>query len=105
MADEGSVTLAIELVSSGSPASGAVTAPSGAPLDVIPVQSGPQLTVSLTDGCEAPLEALRSVAHDRMVRCNPCDEAVVRLLMARIRRAESALLVSTAICPGTLSLG
>jgi hypothetical protein len=105
VADEGSVTLAIELVSSGSPAPGAVTAPSGAPLDVIPVQAGPQITVSLTDGCEAPLEALKSVGHDRVVRCNPCDEAVVRLLMARIRRTESALLVTNAICPGTLTFG
>jgi hypothetical protein len=39
------------------------------------------------------------------VRCNPCDEAVVRLLMARIRRTESALLVTNAICPGTLTFG
>ena len=105
MADEGGVTLAIELASSGSPASGAVSAPSGAPLDVIPVQTGPQLTVSLTGGCEAPLEALKVAGLDRVVRCNPCDEAVVRLLMARIRRTESALLVTTAICPGTLTLG
>ncbi len=101
------MTLATELASPGfpAPAAAAVAAPSGAPLDVIPVQAGPQLTVSLTEGCEAPLEALKSLAHDRTVRCHPCDEAVVRLLMARVRRAEAALLVTTAICPGSLSLG
>ncbi len=107
MADEGSVTLTIELASTGSlaPAAAAVVAPSSAPLEAIPIQAGPQLTVSLTDGCEAPLEALKTAAHDRMVHCHPCDEAVVRLLMARVRRTEAALLVTTSICPGTLSLG
>ncbi len=106
MADEGSVTLTIELASTGSPApaAAAVAAIPGAPLDAIPAQSGPQLTVSLTDGCEAPLEALKTSAHDRLVRCHPCDEAVVRLLMARVRRTEVVLLVTAAICPGTLSL-
>jgi hypothetical protein len=107
VADEGSVTLTIELASTGSPApaAAAVAATSGAPLDAIPVQPGPQLTVSLTGGCEAPLEALKTSAQDRMVRCHPCDEAVVRLLMARVRRAEAALLVTPAVCPGTLDLG
>ena len=107
MADEGGVTLAIELVSFGSPApaAAAVAAPSGAPLDVIPVQTGPQLTVSLTEGCEAPLEALRAAALDRTVRCHPCDEAVVRLLIGRLRRTDTALLVTTAVRPGTLNLG
>jgi hypothetical protein len=98
VADEGSVTLTTELANPGS-------ALSGAPLDVIPVQAGPLLTVSLTAGCEAPLEALRTAARDRTIRCHPCDEAVVRLLMGRVRRAESALLVTTTISPGTLSFG
>jgi hypothetical protein len=106
VADEGSVTLTIELASTGSPApaAAAVAATSGAPLDSIPLQAGPQLTVSLTDGCEAPLEALKTAAQDRMVRCHPCDEAIVRLLMARVRRTEAVLLVTAAICPGTLCL-
>lgn len=104
MADEGSVTLTTAIASSpGSASPGPVL--SGAPLDVIPVQAGPQLTVSLTDGCEAPLEALKTVSNDRAIRCHPCDEAVVRLLMGRVRRAETALLVTTAIAPGTLSFG
>jgi hypothetical protein len=97
VADEGSVTLTTELISPGA-------ALSGAPLDVIPVQLGPQLTISLTEGCEAPLEALKT-SHDRTVRCHPCDEAVVRLLMGRVRRAETALLVTATIAPGTLSFG
>jgi hypothetical protein len=106
VADEGSVTLTIELASTGppAPAAAAVAATSGAPLDLIPLQAGPSLTVSLTDGCEAPLEALKMAAHDRMVRCHPFDEAVVRLLMARTRRPETVLFVTPAICPGTLSL-
>jgi hypothetical protein len=107
VADEGSVTLAIEFVSPGSPApaAAAVVAPAGAPLDVIPVQGGPQLTVSLTEGCEAPLEALKTHAHDHTIRCHPCDEAIVRLLLGRLPRDEMALLVTTSISPGTLSLG
>jgi hypothetical protein len=107
VADEGSVTLTIELASTGSPApaAAAVAATSGAPLDAIPVQPGPLLTVSLTDGCEAPLEALKASAHDRTVRCHPCDEAVVRLLMSRVRRAEAALLVTASVIPGTLHFG
>ena len=104
MADEGSVTLTTELATSGSANPGVGL--SGAPLDVIPVQGGPLLTVSLTEGCEAPLEALKTASLDRAVRCHPCDEAVVRLLMGRVRRAaDTALLVTAAIAPGTLSLG
>ena len=101
------MTLAIELVSIGSPApvAAAVAAPSGAPLDVIPVQSGPLLTVSLTEGCDAPLEALKNAPLDRNVRCHPCDEAVVRLLMGRVRRTEATLLVTASVRPGTLHLG
>ncbi len=107
MADEGSVTLTIELASTGSPApaAAAVAEPSSAPLEAIPVQAGPHVTVSLTGGCEAPLEALKTATDDRLVHCHPCDEAIVRLLLARARRADAALLVTTTICPGTLSLG
>jgi hypothetical protein len=107
VADEGSVTLAIELASSGSPvpAAAAVAAPSGAPLDAIPVQAGPQLTVSLTEGCDAPLEAMKTATHEPTICCHPCDEAVVRLLMGRVRLAETALLVTPTIAPGTLSVG
>ncbi len=98
MADEGSVTLTTDLVSPG-------VVLSRAPLDVIPVQTAPHLTVSLTEGCEAPLEALKATSLDRTIHCHPCDEAVVRLLMGRVRRAESALLVTASISPGTLSFG
>ena len=101
------MTLTIELASTGSPApaAAAVAATSGAPLDAIPVQAGPHVTVSLTDGCEAPLEALKAAAIDRAVCCHPCDEAVVRLLLARARRHEAALLVTASVCPGTLNFG
>ncbi len=78
---------------------------SRAPLDVIPAQTAPHLTVSLTEGPEAPLEALRASSPDRTIRCHPCDEAVVRLMMDRVRRAESALLVTNSIAAGTLSFG
>jgi hypothetical protein len=98
VADEGSVTLTTDLVSPG-------VVLSRAPLDVIPVQTAPHLTVSLTEGCEAPLEALKATSVDRTIRCHPCDEAVVRLLIGRVRLNESALLVTTAISPGTLSFG
>jgi hypothetical protein len=103
VADEGSVTLTTELVSRGAANPGVGL--SRAPLDVIPVQPAPHFTVSLTEGCEAPLEALKATSADRTISCHPCDEAVVRLLMGRVRWTESALLVTTTISPGTLSFG
>jgi hypothetical protein len=76
-----------------------------APATAIPAQLGPGDTISLTQGCETPLDALKTCAAERPIRCHPCDEAVVRLLLARARRTESDLVVSTAINPGTLALG
>ena len=81
------------------------TSPALAPADAIPAQFGPLLTISLTQGCEAPLEALKAAPVDHRVRCHPCDEAVVLLLLSRVRRANNDLLVTTAIRPGTLCLG
>ena len=92
------MTLTTDLVSPG-------VVLSRAPVDVIPVQTAPHLTVSLTQGCEAPLEALKATSLDRTIHCHPCDEAVVRLLMGRVRRSQSALLVTASISPGTLSFG
>jgi hypothetical protein len=102
--DEGRVTLAPEFagpVGRHAPSS----PPPVAPADAIPVQSGPSVTVSLTDGCDTPMDALRSSAEDLAIRCHPCDEAVVRLLVGRVRRTEDCLIVSPAIPPGTLWLG
>ncbi len=76
-----------------------------APADVIPAQSGPCVTVSLTEGCEVPLEALKAASTERAVRCHPCDEAVVLLLLARARRDCQVLRVSATVPPGTLRLG
>ncbi len=105
------MTIALELTGLGvlPDAPGQVSSPpvtpALAPADVIPAQTGPLLTVSLTQGCEAPLEALKTAPADHSVRCHPCDEAVVLLLLARVRRATHDLLVTSAISPGTLSLG
>ena len=76
-----------------------------APADAIPLQFGPSLTISLTDGCETPMDALRSADPDVSLRCNPCDEAVVRLLIVRSRRSDENLIVTPIIRPGTLCLG
>lgn len=76
-----------------------------APAAAIPLQLGPSLTVSLTQGCETPLEAIRSAGHDLAIRCHPCDEAVVRLLLVQVRRGEDSLVVSNGISPGTLRFG
>jgi hypothetical protein len=75
------------------------------PAVAIPFQpKAPSVLVSLTEGCDAPLEALKLAPLDHDVQCNPCDEAIVRLLMARTRRADE-LQISAAISPGTLRLG
>ena len=98
------MTLAPEIASSDSRAANTV-ARSVAPADAIPLQVGPSLTVSLTDGCETPLEAIRSAARDLAIRCHPCDEAVVRLLLVRLRRSEEHLVITPGISPGTLCFG
>jgi hypothetical protein len=105
------VTIALELTGLGSvpdaPEQPSVpaTSPALAPAAVIPAQSGPLLTVSLTQGCEAPLEALKAAPADHPVRCHPCDEAVVLLLLSRVRRTSEALLITASVSPGTLCLG
>jgi hypothetical protein len=71
--------------------------------DHIPLQTAPALTISLTEGCDAPLDALRA-APERVVACHPCDEAVVTLLLLRLRRLDSPILTSADITPGTLRL-
>jgi hypothetical protein len=75
------------------------------PAVAIPSQpKAPSVLVSLTDGCDAPLDALKLAPLDHDIQCHPCDEAIVRLLMARIRRTDG-LQISYAIAPGTLRLG
>jgi hypothetical protein len=73
--------------------------PPVAPAAAIPMQIGPAVTVSLLHGCEQPLEALKSAP--RSVACHPCDEAVVRLLVARVRHPIE-LLICPKVAPGTL---
>lgn len=79
--------------------------PAVAPADAIPVQPGPGATVSLTGGCETPMEALKAAKAGLPVGCHPCDEAIVRLLLARLRRCPDDLVVSQTVRPGTLALG
>jgi hypothetical protein len=79
--------------------------PAAAPAVAIPSQpAAPSVVVSLTEGCDAPLEALKLAPLDHDVHCHPCDEAIVRLLMARTRRSD-ALQISYTVTPGTLRLG
>ena len=101
------MTLAPEIASSDSRAapSAPAVSQSVAPADSIPLQIGPSFTVSLTDGCDTPLEAIRSAARDLAIRCHPCDEAIVRLLLVRVRRSEDLLVVTPGISPGTLCFG
>jgi hypothetical protein len=71
----------------------------------IPTQpTAPTVVVSLTQGCDAPLEALKLTPVDHQVSCHPCDEAIVRLLLGRGRHADE-LQISTAVAPGTLVIG
>jgi hypothetical protein len=95
MADGGGVTVTLEFLS----------AAAQAPAVVIPSQpAAPSVVVSLTEGCDAPLEALKLAPLDHDVHCHPCDEAIVRLLLARARRTDR-LQISCAVTPGTLRLG
>jgi hypothetical protein len=97
MVDGGSVTVALELA----PAPLALPAPA----EAIPSQlPRPSVLVSLTGGCDAPIEALKTAPADHDIRCHPCDEAIVRLLLARTRRG-GVLLVTAAVSPGTLRVG
>ena len=73
-----------------------------APAGAVPPQAAPALTVSLTQGCELPLDALKCVRCH--VSCHPYDEAVVRLLVGRVRRTELQLLICPSVRPGTLRL-
>ena len=73
------------------------------PSDHIPLLATRPLMVSLTQGCDAPLDALRALP-DCAVSCHPCDEAVVMLLLLRTRRGALALLTCPDVDPGTLRL-
>ncbi len=100
------MTIALELAGPDQAlATPASLAPPAAPsADAIPAQPGPALVVSLTEGCDAPLDALKSAPADHLIRCHPCDEAIVLLLLARARRSD-ALQTTALVLPGTLSLG
>jgi hypothetical protein len=76
-----------------------------APASSIPAQlTSPTVVVSLTDGCDAPLEALKLAPVDHEISCHPCDEAIVRFLLSRTHRG-TALQISPTVSPGTLALG
>jgi hypothetical protein len=76
-----------------------------APRAAIPAQpTSPTEVVSLTGGCDAPLDALKQFPVDHQVSCHPCDEAIVRLLLSRGRHADT-LKISSAVAPGTLVIG
>lgn len=102
------MTLGIEFSGTGTgsaaAATAAVAAPTRRPLYLVPAPARHRLTVSLVEGCESPLEALRTAGQDDIIRCHPYDEAVVRLLMGSTG-SETALFVTTSVPPGTLSLG
>jgi hypothetical protein len=71
----------------------------------IPAQlTATTVVVSLTAGCDAPLEALKQSPVEHEVSCHPCDEAIVRLLLGRGHHADG-LQISTAVAPGTLVIG
>jgi hypothetical protein len=60
--------------------------------------------VSMTDGAEAPLRALRDTPHETHVRCHPCDEGIVRYLLSHVDRFDCELAVDAAVPPGELAL-
>jgi hypothetical protein len=93
MADGSSVTLTLEYLSSAIPA----------PAEAIAARSA-SVVLSLTEGCDTPLEALKLAPLGHQIRCHPCDEAIVRLLMSRTLRAET-LQITYSVSPGTLCLG
>jgi len=61
-------------------------------------------TVNMTDGADAPLKALREAPTAALVSCHPCDEAIVRHLLAHVSRADCVVLVDAAATPGQLAV-
>jgi hypothetical protein len=61
-------------------------------------------TVSMTAGADAPLRALRDAPASAVVICHPCDEAIVRHLVAHAHRADCAVQVDANVSPGVLAL-
>ena len=61
-------------------------------------------TVSMTAGAEAPLAALKAAPRGATVICHPCDEAIVRHLVAHVGRADVVLHVDETAPAGELGL-
>ena len=98
------MTIALELVGTGHLT---VVRADAIPLQAALPEAAPQfpaVIVSLTQGCDAPLDALKSTGAGA-VSCHPCDEAIVRLLLGRVPRHDGDLIVTVSIRPGTLHLG
>lgn len=81
-------------------ASAVAAAPSTAPASGLLLQQ----SVSMTAGAEEPLAALAAAPVAAVVVCHPCDEAIVRHLMAHVGRRDIGLLVDGTAAPGALGL-
>jgi hypothetical protein len=61
-------------------------------------------SVSMTAGAEEPLRLLADAPTAATVNCHPCDEAIVRHLVAHIGRIDCPLLVDPEVPPGMLAV-
>lgn len=73
----------------------AVAAPSGVAF---------RRTVSMTAGADEPLRVLADAPTRASVSCHPCDEAIVRHLLAHVRRHDCPVLVDVEVDPGVLAV-
>ncbi|HSP38743.1 MAG TPA: hypothetical protein VLR26_13415 [Frankiaceae bacterium] len=63
-----------------------------------------RLTISLTSGAEAPLQALTDAPTSAAINCHPCDEAIVLHLVRHLGRSDYYLRVDATVAPGELAI-
>jgi hypothetical protein len=61
-------------------------------------------TVSMTAGADEPLRMLADAPTAASVNCHPCDEAIVRHLVAHVGRIDCSLRVDPEVAPGVLAI-
>lgn len=61
-------------------------------------------TVSMTAGAEAPLRLLSDAPAAAAVNCHPCDEAIVRHLVAHVGRMDCPIRLDPEVTPGVLAV-
>jgi len=61
-------------------------------------------SVSMTAGADEPLRLQRDAPTSAAVSCHPCDEAIVRHLVAHVGRLDCPLTLDPQVAPGMLAV-